>query len=85
LGFWENSLIFWKIQTCRNFSQTRFLGDKIDFLNEPQYKTNRQKAVIDASVLLKTFFRSMGEPLITNRLYPELIKLSGKLSSRFSC
>lgn len=52
-------------------------GDKIDFLNEPQYKDRLQKAVVDASVLLKTFLRSMGEPLITNKLYPELLKLSG--------
>jgi len=51
-------------------------GDKVDFINEPQYKDRIQKAVIDASVLLKTFLRSMGEPVITNRLYPELIKLS---------
>lgn len=52
------------------------LGDKIDFINDPQYKDRIQKAVIDASVLLKTFLRSMGEPLLTNRLYPELVKLA---------
>jgi len=30
-----------------------------------------------ASVLLKTFLRSLGEPLITNKLYPELTLLAG--------
>jgi hypothetical protein len=60
-----------------------FLGDKIDFLNDPQYKDRPEKAAIDASVLLKTFLRSFGEPLITNKMYPELIKLSGIFISHY--
>lgn len=51
----------------------------MDFLNDPEYKGKLQKAVIDSSVLLKTFFRSMGEPVITNKLYGELVKINGRL------
>jgi Rho GTPase-activating protein 1 len=36
--------------------------------------------VIIASVLLKTFLRSLGEPLITNQLYTELTQINGKLT-----
>uniref|UniRef100_A0A915Q3J3 Rho-GAP domain-containing protein n=1 Tax=Setaria digitata TaxID=48799 RepID=A0A915Q3J3_9BILA len=51
-------------------------GEQIDFLNEEPYKDNTQTASIDASVLLKTFLRSLGEPVTTNALYPRLAALS---------
>ncbi|ULU06154.1 hypothetical protein L3Y34_018202 [Caenorhabditis briggsae] len=51
-------------------------GEKIDFENDPEYKDNVHVASLHASVLLKTFFRSLGEPLTTNRLYPKLAALS---------
>ncbi|VDN50611.1 unnamed protein product [Dracunculus medinensis] len=51
-------------------------GEKIDFLNEEPYKNNVIGASIDASVLLKTFLRSLGEPVITNELYPKLAALA---------
>jgi Rho GTPase-activating protein 1 len=65
-----------EISSIRNLQARINKGDKIDFINDPQYKDRIQKAVIDASVLLKTFLRSLGEPILTNKLYPELIKLS---------
>lgn len=58
-----------------------FAGERIDFLNEEPYKNNLQAASIDASVLLKTFLRSLGEPVITNALYHKLFALSGILNS----
>lgn len=73
-----------EITTIRTLQARINKGDKIDFLNEPQYKDKLQKAVIDASVLLKTFLRSMGEPLIMNKNYHELIKLSGKIFTHSS-
>uniref|UniRef100_F1L440 Rho GTPase-activating protein 1 n=1 Tax=Ascaris suum TaxID=6253 RepID=F1L440_ASCSU len=51
-------------------------GEEIDFLNEEPYRNNLLAASIDASVLLKTFLRSLGEPVITNALYPRLTALS---------
>ncbi|VDK22062.1 unnamed protein product [Anisakis simplex] len=54
-------------------------GEQIDFLNEEPYKDNVVAASIDASVLLKTFLRSLGEPVITNALYPKLTTLAGWL------
>lgn len=51
-------------------------GEKIDFENDPEYKDNVHVASLHASVLLKTFLRSLGEPLTTNRLYPRLASLS---------
>lgn len=51
-------------------------GERIDFINEEAYKGNVLSASIDASVLLKTFLRSLGEPVITNVLYPKLALLS---------
>ncbi|CAD5210932.1 unnamed protein product [Bursaphelenchus okinawaensis] len=65
-----------EITTIRNLQDRINKGEKIDFVNDPEYKGKMQKAVIDASVLLKTFFRSMGEPVITNGLYGELVKIS---------
>lgn len=55
------------------------LCEKIDFLSDAEYHGNLPKAVIHASVLLKTFLRSMGEPIITNRLYPQVLVVSGNL------
>uniref|UniRef100_A0A0K0F2D8 Rho GTPase-activating protein 68F (inferred by orthology to a D. melanogaster protein) n=1 Tax=Strongyloides venezuelensis TaxID=75913 RepID=A0A0K0F2D8_STRVS len=49
------------------------LGEKIDFLTDEKYKDNLNIAIIDASALLKVFLRSLGEPIITNALYPQLI------------
>ncbi|VDN06184.1 unnamed protein product [Thelazia callipaeda] len=51
-------------------------GEQIDFLNEERYKDNLQDASIEASVLLKTFLRSLDEPVTTNKLYPRLAALS---------
>ncbi|MFH4977095.1 hypothetical protein AB6A40_003804 [Gnathostoma spinigerum] len=51
-------------------------GEKIDFLNEELYKDNIFIASLHASVLLKAFLRSLGEPVITNSLYPRLAALS---------
>ncbi|EGT45001.1 CBN-RGA-1 protein [Caenorhabditis brenneri] len=51
-------------------------GERIDFENDPEYKDNEYVASLHASVLLKTFFRSLGEPLTTNKLYPRLAALS---------
>ncbi|CAD5215403.1 unnamed protein product [Bursaphelenchus xylophilus] len=65
-----------EISTIRNLQNRINKGEKIDFLNDPEYKGRIQKAVIDASVLLKTFFRSMGEPVITNNLYGEVVRIS---------
>lgn len=61
-------------------------GEKIDFLHEDDYEDNIVAASIDASVLLKTFLRSLGEPVVTNALYPHLVALAnvpkeGKLSA----
>lgn len=51
-------------------------GERIDFLNDEPYRDNLQQASIDASVLFKTFLRSLGEPVTTNALYPKLAALS---------
>ncbi|CAB3404986.1 unnamed protein product [Caenorhabditis bovis] len=51
-------------------------GEKVDFENDAEYKDNEYVACLHASVLLKTFFRSLGEPLTTNALYPKLAQLS---------
>uniref|UniRef100_A0A7E4V4V0 Rho GTPase-activating protein 68F n=1 Tax=Panagrellus redivivus TaxID=6233 RepID=A0A7E4V4V0_PANRE len=51
------------------------MGRQIDWLTDPEYVDNIQKAVIHASVLLKTFLRSLGEPVITNKLYPRLVEI----------
>lgn len=53
-------------------------GEKIDFLNDPLFKDgDTERAVIHAAVLLKKFLRSLGEPIITNKLYSELAQLNG--------
>ncbi|KHJ76986.1 RhoGAP domain protein, partial [Oesophagostomum dentatum] len=51
-------------------------GEQIDFENDPEYKDNTFIACIHASVLLKTFLRSLGEPVTTNALYPRLATLA---------
>uniref|UniRef100_A0A1I7YEW9 Rho GTPase-activating protein 1 n=1 Tax=Steinernema glaseri TaxID=37863 RepID=A0A1I7YEW9_9BILA len=49
------------------------MGETINFETEPEFNGSMQQASIHAAVLLKTFLRSLGEPVITNRLYPTLI------------
>lgn len=51
-------------------------GEQIDFENDPEYHDNMYIACIHASVLLKTFLRSLGEPVTTNALYPRLAALA---------
>ncbi|KAK5982146.1 rho GTPase-activating protein 8 [Trichostrongylus colubriformis] len=51
-------------------------GESIDFENDPEYVDNHYVACIHASVLLKTFLRSLGEPVTTNALYPRLAALA---------
>ncbi|PIO62977.1 RhoGAP domain protein [Teladorsagia circumcincta] len=51
-------------------------GEHIDFENDPEYVDNHYVACIHASVLLKTFLRSLGEPVTTNALYPSLAALA---------
>ncbi|CAK5083914.1 unnamed protein product [Meloidogyne enterolobii] len=56
-----------------------FLGEKIDFLRDPEFNGDLENSILLASVLLKTFLRSLGEPLITNKLYPELTLLAAAI------
>ncbi|KAI6196886.1 Rho GTPase-activating protein 1 [Aphelenchoides besseyi] len=65
-----------EIATIRSLQNRINKGEKIDFVNENIYKGRVQKAVFDASGLLKTWLRSLGEPVITNQLYNELIQLT---------
>uniref|UniRef100_A0A915DYM2 Rho-GAP domain-containing protein n=1 Tax=Ditylenchus dipsaci TaxID=166011 RepID=A0A915DYM2_9BILA len=65
------------VSVIKSLQQKIDLGEKIDFFGDPIFAGDVQKAVIHASVLLKTFLRSLGEPIITNRLYPELALLNG--------
>ncbi|KAI1718430.1 rhoGAP domain-containing protein [Ditylenchus destructor] len=65
------------VSVVKNLQARIDLGEKIDFLNDPEFDGDVQKAIIHASVLLKTFMRSLGEPVITNALYPELALLNG--------
>ncbi|KAL3116153.1 hypothetical protein niasHT_004558 [Heterodera trifolii] len=53
------------------------MGESIDFANDSMFHGDIQSSVTHAAVLLKTFLRSLGEPLITNKLYPELTLLNG--------
>uniref|UniRef100_A0AC35TLR4 RhoGAP domain containing protein n=1 Tax=Rhabditophanes sp. KR3021 TaxID=114890 RepID=A0AC35TLR4_9BILA len=48
-------------------------GESIDFLNDQFYKECLDTAIIDVSSLLKIFLRNLGEPIITNALYSQLI------------
>ena len=57
--------------------EKEFIGEKIDFVSDPEYQDNSYVACIHASVLLKTFLRSLGEPVTTNALYPKLSDLTG--------
>uniref|UniRef100_A0A915BC22 CRAL-TRIO domain-containing protein n=3 Tax=Parascaris TaxID=6254 RepID=A0A915BC22_PARUN len=65
-----------EISSIKRLQERVNRGEEIDFLNEEPYKGNLLAASIDASVLLKTFLRSLGEPVITNALYPRLTALS---------
>ncbi|VIO94028.1 RhoGAP domain containing protein [Brugia malayi] len=65
-----------EVNSIRKLQERIDRGEQIDFLNEEPYKDNLQVASIAASVLLKTFLRSLGEPVITNALYPRLTALS---------
>ncbi|KAL3993776.1 Divergent CRAL/TRIO domain family protein [Acanthocheilonema viteae] len=65
-----------EVNSIRKLQERIDRGEQIDFVNEELYKDNLQAASIDASVLLKTFLRSLGEPVTTNALYPKLAALS---------
>ncbi|CAI4230992.1 unnamed protein product [Auanema sp. JU1783] len=52
------------------------MGEKVDFINDPEYRDNAYVASLHASVLLKTFLRSLGEPVTTNELFPQLTKIA---------
>ncbi|CAG9534240.1 unnamed protein product [Cercopithifilaria johnstoni] len=65
-----------EVNSIRRLQERIDRGEQIDFLNEELYKDNLQAASVDASVLLKTFLRSLGEPITTNALYPKLAALS---------
>lgn len=59
-----------------------FLGESfVEIWDDAEYGLNgsMEQATIHAAVLLKSFLRSLGEPVITNRLYPELALLNGLL------
>jgi hypothetical protein len=57
------------------------LGKEIDWINDPEYVGDIQKAVIHASVLLKTFLRSLGEPIMTNNNYSKLVEIEDPKSN----
>uniref|UniRef100_A0A0R3RT28 Rho GTPase-activating protein 1 n=1 Tax=Elaeophora elaphi TaxID=1147741 RepID=A0A0R3RT28_9BILA len=65
-----------EVNSIRRLQERIDRGEQIDFLSEELYKDNLQAASVDASVLLKTFLRSLGEPVTTNALYPKLAALS---------
>ncbi|VDN21558.1 unnamed protein product [Cylicostephanus goldi] len=64
------------IGSIRRLQERINKGEQIDFENDPEYKDNIYIACIHASVLLKTFLRSLGEPVTTNALYPRLATLA---------
>ncbi|KJH45828.1 RhoGAP domain protein [Dictyocaulus viviparus] len=64
------------IKSIRRLQERINKGEEIDFESEPEYHDNLNMACIDASVLLKTFLRSLGEPVTTNALYPRLTALA---------
>ncbi|KAF8362800.1 rga-1 [Pristionchus pacificus] len=53
-------------------------GERVDFVNDAEYKDNVETAAHHAAVLLKTFLRSLGEPVTTNELYNKLTDLAEK-------
>ncbi|KAF7633442.1 hypothetical protein Mgra_00007129 [Meloidogyne graminicola] len=65
------------VTTVKSLQQRINMGEKIDFLRDPEFEGDLESSIVLASVLLKTFLRSLGEPLITNKLYPELTLLAG--------
>lgn len=64
------------VHIIQKLQQRINMGERIDFINDSEFNGDLQHAAIIASVLLKTFLRSLGEPLITNHLYPELTLLT---------
>uniref|UniRef100_A0AC34QMA9 Rho-GAP domain-containing protein n=1 Tax=Panagrolaimus sp. JU765 TaxID=591449 RepID=A0AC34QMA9_9BILA len=64
-----------EVNAIKRLQERVNLGKDIDWLNDPEYVDNTQKAVIHASVLLKTFLRSLGEPVITNKLFPKVVEI----------
>ncbi|VDN18824.1 unnamed protein product [Gongylonema pulchrum] len=74
-----------EVNSIKRLQERINMGERIDFLNDEPYKDNLQQASIDASVLLKTFLRSLGEPVTTNALYPNLAALSGMIFAVFAC
>uniref|UniRef100_A0A915P093 Rho GTPase-activating protein 1-like protein n=1 Tax=Meloidogyne floridensis TaxID=298350 RepID=A0A915P093_9BILA len=67
------------VTTLKALQQRINLGEKIDFLRDPEFNGDLENSILLASVLLKTFLRSLGEPLITNKLYPELTLLAAAI------
>ncbi|CAK5075159.1 unnamed protein product [Meloidogyne enterolobii] len=67
------------VTTLKALQQRVNLGEKIDFLRDPEFNGDLENSILLASVLLKTFLRSLGEPLITNKLYPELTLLAAAI------
>lgn len=67
------------VTTIKVLQQRINLGEKIDFLRDPEFNGDLENSILLASVLLKTFLRSLGEPLITNKLYPELTLLAAAI------
>uniref|UniRef100_A0A183EG36 Rho-GAP domain-containing protein n=1 Tax=Gongylonema pulchrum TaxID=637853 RepID=A0A183EG36_9BILA len=72
-----------EVNSIKRLQERINMGERIDFLNDEPYKDNLQQASIDASVLLKTFLRSLGEPVTTNALYPNLAALAGMIFTYF--
>ncbi|VDL80749.1 unnamed protein product [Nippostrongylus brasiliensis] len=64
------------IGSIRRLQERINKGEHVDFENDPEYVDNNYIACIHASVLLKTFLRSLGEPVTTNALYPRLAALT---------
>ncbi|KAE9416854.1 hypothetical protein Angca_006565, partial [Angiostrongylus cantonensis] len=64
------------VGSVRRLQERINMGEQIDFENEPEYHDNLHLACTHASVLLKTFLRSLGEPVTTNALYPRLVALA---------
>ncbi|RCN35741.1 RhoGAP domain protein [Ancylostoma caninum] len=64
------------VGSIRRLQQRINKGEHVDFENDPEYHDNLYIACIHASVLLKTFLRSLGEPVTTNALYPRLAALA---------
>lgn len=68
-----------EVNAIKRLQERVNMGKDIDWLNDPEYVDNTPKAVIHASVLLKTFLRSLGEPVITNKLFSRILEIDGWL------